>query len=116
MEKAGQLGLVGGASAALGAIVRGLMKPSAPDEMVKAATSAAKMMFDSLEGRVAGLEEENKVCRGENRQLWSALYARDRVLRDHGIPIPMEALPDSLIVMQDGKTTVFKTQVDHGGD
>lgn len=112
-------GLIAGLATAMGAAVSSLArawrKPSAPDEMIDAATKAAKAVIEELRlevgrvsARVAAVEAENFACQGENRQLWSHIGGLERILRDHGIPIPTRDLPGSLLVIEGDHRTVLK--------
>jgi len=99
------------------ALVRVWRKPSAPAEMIEAAAAVAEKMIAGLERRVEAqekrigeVEAQNARCEGENRQLWSAIWARDRIFRENGIPIPASELPNALVVMEGDRVTVTKME------
>ncbi len=110
------LGVAAG-SAGLGAIVQAFRKPSAPDQMIKAASDAALAVFGSLEARLvkveaqnARCEAENEHCRTENERLWARGHWLEDLLRENGINIPPGDLPGSFVVIEGAATTVFKPE------
>lgn len=92
------------------AVAQAFRKPSAPAEMVDAATAAARAMFDTLERRVGHLELENERCRTENGRLWDWGHSLEGLLRDNGINIPARELPGAFVVIEGTNTTVLKPE------
>ena len=54
----------------------------------------------ALEGRIRELEEENDLCRGENRQLKQRLDSLERGLRRRGAKIPPQGVEGALIRLE----------------
>lgn len=94
----------------VGAVAQAFRKPSAPSEMIAAATAAATSVFSSLERRIDALEAENDHCRTENGRLWAWGHSLEDLLRENGINIPARDLPGSLVVIEGQRTTVLKPE------
>jgi len=114
--------VVGAACLVLGAVIRALWKPSAPAEMVAAATEAAKTMFAGMERRLEELEARSAKCEadgrvmaarldtveGENRQLQQQKASLVDELRSLGIDVTARENVGALTVIEGSRTTMYR--------